>query len=546
MNLLRLLLNASRGAVVLAIVAGLCGGASGVVLIALIHRALAGGGLPSTAHAALFAALCLVSVLMRVLSQAAMVRLAQGSVSRLALHVCSKILAMPLERFEQVAPARLTAVLTEDIASVTGALIGVPLLCINLPVVLGCLAYIGWLAPPVLLCGLAVAVPAVFGYHKLAARGFLQLRKAREGQDALVGHFRGLIDGFRELKLHRRRREAFLQESLEAAAASVRDRSVAGFTFFALASGWSQLAFFGIVGGLVFVLPQFLTIDAQAQSGIVLAALYLMSPLDVILTWLPVLARARVSLSRIERLVPSLEGGETDNCTEPLPFCEAIRLADVSYAYGDEPAGEGFVLGPVDLTLRRGEMIFLAGGNGSGKTTFVKLLAGLYTPRAGTLRVDGRPVRPTDCEAFRQLFSVVFADGHLFPSLLGLAHEGLDRRADRLLAQLELIGVVRVEAGRFSTTDLSHGQRKRLALLAACLEDRPVCIFDEWAAYQDPYFKKTFYEEFLPRLKEQGRTLVVVSHDEDYYGVADRVVRLADGLVVTDEAPASIAAERIP
>jgi putative ATP-binding cassette transporter len=450
---------------------------------------------------------------------------------------------MSLERFEQVAPARLTAVLTEDIAIVTGALIGIPLLCINLPVVLGSLVYIGWLAPPVLICGLIVAVPAIYGYHVLAGRGFRQLRKAREGQDALVAHFRTLIDGFRELKLHRRRREAFLEESLHAAAASVRDRNVAGLTIFALAAGWSQVAFFGIVGGLLFVLPRFLTLDAQDLGGIVLAALYLMSPLDVILTWLPILARARASLLKVERLVPVIEDAgddvPEDIRTEAPAFGESIRLEGITYAYRPEHVGEGFELGPVDLTLQRGELVFLVGGNGSGKTTLVKLLTGLYTPQSGTIHVDGRAVRTEEREAYRQLFSAVFADGHIFPALIGLDPEGLDARAEALLAQLELDDVVRVEGGRFSTTDLSHGQRKRLALLSACLEDRPIGVFDEWAAYQDPYFKKTFYEDFLPSLKAQGKTLIVVSHDEDYFAVADRVVRLADGLAEASEVTVS-------
>jgi putative ATP-binding cassette transporter len=547
MNLLRLLLRASRGAVALSILAGVCGGLSGVALIAIIQHGIAGQQAPTALMGWAFVALCAIAALTRVASQAAMVRLAQGSVTRLALHLCSRIMAVPLERFEEMEPASLVAILTEDIIVVTGALSGLPLLCINLPVVLGCLAYIGYLSPAVLALGLLLAVPAIVGYHVLASRGFRHLRMARAGQDALVAHFRSLIDGFCELKLHRGRREAFLGESLEAAAASVRQRNVAGLTMFALAAGWSQLAFFGILGGLLFVLPGFVSLSPEILGGIVLAILYLMSPLDVVLTWMPILSRAQVSLLKIQELIPTLEelsaGPVGGSAGRPVPFQEAIHLRNVSYTYQREPAGEGFALGPIDLTIRKGEIIFLVGGNGSGKTTLVKLLTGLYETHAGEIRVDGSAISGADREEYRQLFSAVFADGHLFPSLLGLEPRGLDARARELLTEFELDGVVRVENGRFSSTDLSQGQRKRLALLTACLEERPICIFDEWAAYQDPHFKKTFYDEFLPELKAQGNTLLVISHDEDYYGTADRIIRLADGLVCEDET--SVAAERI-
>jgi putative ATP-binding cassette transporter len=159
----------------------------------------------------------------------------------------------------------------------------------------------------------------------------------------------------------------------------------------------------------------------------------------------------------------------------------------------------------------------------------VKLITGLYAPDAGMVRLDGRPVGPEQQDEYRQLFSVVFADGHLFQALLGLESHDLDARAQRGLARVELDGLVRVEDGAFSTTELSQGQRKRLALLTACLEDRPILVLDEWASHQDPRFKRVFYLELLPELKARGKTLVVISHDEDFFHVADRIVRLDAG-----------------
>jgi putative pyoverdin transport system ATP-binding/permease protein len=533
MNLLFFLLRASKGVVALSILAGVVSGVSGVGLIALINTALGDDALSHRELAWGFLALCLVAALTRVLTQTAMVRLAQGSVANLCTHLCRKILAISLRQFEQLDPSGLVAVLTEDIVIVANALVGIPLICINLPIVLVCLAYVGWLSLPVLISGLLFAAPGIFGDKALIAAGVRQLTRARAEQDTLVGHFRALIDGFRELKIHRPRREAFLTVALRSSAETVRDRSIGGLTWFAVANGWGQFAFFGFIGFLLFVLPEFHHLRRQTLSGAVLVVLYIMSPLDVILTWIPILGRARVSLLKIEALGLSLQGRDTERppaaASGTRAFRSSLELSGVTYAYQDGDGRQGFHLGPIDLSLRPEETVFLVGGNGSGKTTLIKLIAGLYAPVAGTVRLDGRPVAPEDLDDFRQLFSVVFADGHLFQTLLGLESADLDEQASDGLARLELDGLVRVEAGAFSTTELSQGQRKRLALLTALLEGRPIVVLDEWASHQDPQFKRVFYLEILPELKARGKTLVVISHDEDYFHVADRIVRLDAG-----------------
>ncbi len=196
-------------------------------------------------------------------------------------------------------------------------------------------------------------------------------------------------------------------------------------------------------------------------------------------------------------------------------------------------------MGPIDLTISAGELLFLAGGNGSGKTTLVKLLTGLYEPDSGRVALDGRAIGVDDAESYRQLFSVVYADGYLFSHLFGIERPNVDLEASEGLERLGLAGKTRVERGAFSTIDLSQGQRRRLALLAARLEDRPILVFDEWAANQDPFFKRFFYLELLPELRGEGKTVVVISHDEEFYDVADRVVRLLDGQVA-HESPAAV------
>ncbi len=538
MSVLGSIVRPARTLATFAVLAGVASGVCGVALIALVQEAIGRGPAGARALAGAFAGLCLLAALTRVIAQAATIRLAHGAVARLCVRLCRQIAALPLAAFEAIDHAGLLAVLTEDIGIVAGALAGFPLVSLNLAIVAVCMIYLGWLAPAVLACGLGFMLFALLGRKVVSARGARHLRAARSGQDQLVGHFRAMIDGFRELKQHRGRREAFLSGPLEAAAASVRDRTIAGLTSFVVAATWGQMAYFGFMGLVVFALPSLVAIDGPALAGSVLVILYLMVPLDVLLMWGANLARARASLARIEALLPTIEAhGGAKEVPGPVvapEFSDSLRLEAVAYAYGRDRDEDGFALGPVDLTVRPGELVFIAGGNGSGKTTLIKLLSGLYEPDSGQVVLDGRRVDRKGREGYRQLFSVIFADGHLSRDLLGLDPDGLDDRARDCLIRMGLDDLVRVEGGTLSTVALSQGQRGRLALLSAWLEDRPICILDEWAANQDPSFKKVFYHELLPELRAMGKTLIVISHDEEFQDVADRVLRLCDGRLVAD------------
>jgi putative ATP-binding cassette transporter len=220
---------------------------------------------------------------------------------------------------------------------------------------------------------------------------------------------------------------------------------------------------------------------------------------------------------------------------------KSMELVGVTHTYHREGEPGGFILGPIDLTLEPGELLFITGGNGSGKTTLAKLLLGLYIPEEGDVYLDGKVLTDETREQYRQLFSVVFSDFYLFESLFGLDSVHLDANARKYLTQLQLDHKVKVEQGALSTIELSQGQRKRLALLTAYLEDRPIYLFDEWAADQDPLFKEIFYHQLLPELKAKGKALIVISHDDRYYHVADRVIKLDYGKLQPGEIMAATA-----
>ncbi|MCA1636301.1 MAG: cyclic peptide export ABC transporter, partial [Acidobacteria bacterium] len=437
-----------------------------------------------------------------------------------------------------IGPHRLMATLTDDIPSVINALSNVPTLCINLAVVLGCLAYLGWLAPPVLVAVIAFLLLAALSYQRLTKMATRHFARAREEWDVLYKHFRSMIEGTKELKLHRRRREELLTNNLEASSVAVGESRIRGNTIYIAAGNWGQILTFVLVGLIVFVLPSVYAADRLMLTGYTLTILFMLGPLQIILNTLPMLAQANVAVDKIEALGLSLSNlsSETDSegRGEVGPFRDRLELAGVTHTYHRERENSSFMLGPIDLSVRPGELLFITGGNGSGKTTLVKLLTGLYIPEAGRIMLRGEPVTDENRDFYRQHFSVVFSDFYLFDSLLGLAAPETDEKARDYLSLLQLEHKVTVKEGALSTVELSQGQRKRLALLTAYLEDRPIYVFDEWAADQDPLFKEVFYLQLLPELKAKGKTVIVISHDDRYYHVADRIVKLDYGKIVSD------------
>jgi putative ATP-binding cassette transporter len=299
------------------------------------------------------------------------------------------------------------------------------------------------------------------------------------------------------------------------------------------------------IGGVVFGVGSALGSDDSVQSGYALTFLYMMHPMEMLLEAVPEFSHARIAFERIEAAAGELhtgterraggnvsragESGPTPAQTSGAQAGPSVGLYQVTHSYRREAEDGIFQLGPLDLELRAGELVFLIGGNGSGKTTLAKLLVGLYEPQAGHVALGGVRIEAGAREAYRQNFSAVFSDFHLFDSLLRIEEHSSDARVGQLLAALDLSHKVRIDAGIFSTTALSTGQRKRLALLVALLEDRPVYVFDEWAADQDPQYKRVFYEDLLPELRARGKAVLVISHDERYFGVADRCLRLELG-----------------
>lgn len=535
MILLKFILRTCRSMMLLTTVAALLSGACNAALIALVNTTLHRRDPSTAALVGAFVALGLGKVGSNFISQAMLANFSQGAISELRRDLIRKILAVPLRALEEIGAPRVLVALTDDVFNITQALLAIPLVCVNVAMLLCGAAYLGWLSWQILLMLCALIVFGAVGYRLIVRSAFRFLNQAREEEDKLFRSFRALTEGIKELKLHRRRRGAFFTENIQATTEEYQRHNVAAEVRFISAQSWSHLLYFALIGLIVFLVPALFPLDSKTLTGYVLTTLYLMGPLAGVMGSFSLFGRANVALQKVQSLGFSLAEKAAEDCSvgkagREMLF-ERLELREVTHSYHREMDDSHFVLGPINLTFRPGELVFLVGGNGSGKSTLAKIITGLYTPESGEIRLDGEPITNQNRDDYRQVFSAVFADFYLFDNLLGLTGTDLDSQARQYLELLHLKQKVKVQNGALSTTAVSQGQRKRLALLTAYLEDRPFYLFDEWASDQDPQFKDVFYTQLLPELKRRGKSVLVITHDDKYFGLADRLIKLDYGKV---------------
>lgn len=471
-------------------------------------------------------------------SQILLVRFAQDTILALSLSLCTKIVRAPLRRSEQRGAANILVTLTDDVSWVTWAIQCFPHFLMNIALVLGCGIFLAWLSWKVFLAVTGVAVVSVLVQQWLHTNTRNIIAASREARAALFQRFRSLTDGLKELMMHRARREEFIHQEVRGAAEFYRETNLKATRLQAFLGMWTQISLYSVIGGLIFLFPSFDLINPEALTGYIVALLYVMGPISSILGTAPTLERGQVALENIERLGISLDAGLND-----IQIRETVSLApgtaplvqwnNVKFSYGEENGAEpSFTLGPISLELYPGELVFIIGGNGSGKSTFVKVLAGLYQPLRGDVKLAGTMITDDNREWYREHFSVIFSDFHLFKKLLGQSDSHVDKLAHEYLRLMQLDRMVTVHDRTFSTLDLSQGQRKRLALVAAYLENRSIYVFDEWAADQDPQYKEIFYKTLLPNLRAEGKLVIVITHDDRYFHLGNQIIKLDSGKVV--------------
>ncbi|SMD37755.1 putative ATP-binding cassette transporter [Reichenbachiella faecimaris] len=535
MKILKLLIQSSKLLFLVAVVASALTGICSSFLIKMVVESINQTDFDAETFKVQFFLLWLGYGVLAVVSSFVVSKLSQGIIHKLRVSLSTKILQASFQEIE-FNQGKIFPILTEDIKSIYHGIDRMPSVTTGLATVLGVLGYIAY-EHPTLSLAVLVLFASVFVLTKLSLKFIRRYQeKSRVLWNDIFKMFEGLTYGIKELTINKKFKNFYLSEVIEKTSKKQNQYLVKESVVVAIASKSSDMVLlFGMASLVVYIYASGF-VEPSVFGEFLTLVLFIIAPLSTVAGWFSNLKRIEVALEQISSTGIDLEEAtqlvEPVDLLEPESYDSIIELKNARHEYYNPDEDEHFELGPINTTIKKGELIFLLGGNGSGKTTLAKMIIGLYPPKEGALYYKDQKVDDSNREDYRNKFSATFVDSYLFDNVTLIDDESVIKRSEQLLKTLEMTKKVKIENGKFSTTRLSEGQKKRLGLINAILKDTEIYLFDEWAANQDPHFKKIFYEIILQDLKKAGKTIIVISHDEQYFDKGDRVIKLMEGQLV--------------
>jgi putative pyoverdin transport system ATP-binding/permease protein len=461
----------------------------------------------------------------------------EAIIHKLRVRLMDLIRRSELLEIDKIGRSRIVAAVTSDTAILTQAS---NMLCFTVQgavLILFVGFYVAYLSIVAFLLTVVIVSGAATIFHYKNRRLSEQKGESAAWERRLFDRLTDFLDGFKEVRLNAARSDDLLNDAMEVSktAANIKIRTQAE-TFKMIVT--SQISMYILLGAVVFVAPNLSnTLGGASIAKTTTALLFVVGACFGLVQSIPILLNANASADRIDRLEQALQSTlvmeERRAITAPKRF-ERIEVRNIEFRYTDKFSDTVFKIGPIDFTLESGELVFITGGNGSGKSTFLRVFSGLYPPDSGEILLDGRPVTDADRDEYRGLMSAIFFDYHLFQRLYGIP-DADPAEVGRLLTQFRLADKTSLTNGEFRTLDLSGGQRRRLALIVSLLEKRPIMLLDEWTAEQDPEFRRKFYDELLPEMMRAGATIVVITHDDRYLDelhMPARRIKMDEGRIV--------------
>jgi putative pyoverdin transport system ATP-binding/permease protein len=521
-----------RSLLILTVVSGLAQG----VLLSIINNAAAAASFDRVN----FRYLCLFGIAIatfiitkqRVLSRSFV--MTEEVIARLRIRISDKLRRSNLAVVERIGKPRIEGRLTQDTLTISQSAGEIANAAQSAVMILVCVLYMAVLSKVAFVITVGLIIGGVSIYLRNQRVLNREWQAATQIETDFLGSLYHLFDGFKELKVNQAKSHDLFENEFSRICLEAQRIKTKTSLEYVRSFIFSQTFFYVLIAVLVFLLP----VLSQAYTDVVMKAtavvLFIVGPLSSLVGAIPIYMRARVAMDNITALDAFLDTPEASSermveaAKTDFGDFQEITLEKVTFRYADD----GFAVGPFDLTVKKGEVLFFVGGNGSGKSTLMKLLTGLYMPAEGAIQVDHLRLQPAFYPPYRELFSIIFTDFHLFDRLYGSPQVD-EKLLARWLHKLDLDQKTSFQGGKFSNLDLSTGQRKRLALAVACMEDRPILALDEFAADQDPEFRAYFYEKLLPELKAAGKTVLAVTHDDRYFHCADRVIKMEYGRIDT-------------
>ncbi|OAB26469.1 hypothetical protein PMSD_25110 [Paenibacillus macquariensis subsp. defensor] len=464
------------------------------------------------------------------LLRARLITITNYNLYRKRMHIIDTILKARFQSIERFGKDKIMASLNNDTEVVSNSINVVIGGLTSLITLICCLVYLGTLNFLGLLITIAIILVAVGAYLYVSRKAEQLWEETRDIQNVFFKYVHHVTNGFKELSMSYNKRQQF-RGDMDRISDKYREKRAKGDTAFASVFVFGELLFTLVIGIVAFLLPiLFKDILSETLRGFVFIFLYMTGPINNILNCIPQAIRMNISWKRIDGLINEVSDidskADIQNQNERIVQENVVKIEMKNVSFGYMSEASSFTIGPINCSFEKGEIVFITGGNGSGKSTFGKILTGLYTPDNGSIILNGQVANATQLS---ELFSSVFSDFHLFEKLYGVDIQNREEEAEYFLRLLGLENKVSINNDEFTTIDLSMGQRKRLALLMSYLEDRPFFFFDEWAADQDPEFRKFFYTKLLPEMKAKGKCVIAITHDDQYYSIADRLLKFEMG-----------------
>ncbi|MBP8067108.1 MAG: cyclic peptide export ABC transporter [Pedobacter sp.] len=461
--------------------------------------------------------------------------LVEDIIKNLRIRIANKIRHSDLLHLEETGTSSIFTRISQDAAQISQTVTYVGNAFQSAVMVLFSVVYIAFISIPAFLITLTSILLGITTYYRYRKSATALLKQASNKEAEFYGSLNELLGGFKEIKVNQKKNNDVF-ESFKTIAEQSSDFKLKAILKLIISYIASQSFFYVLLAFIIFLLPNYVDVANKDLIRISAAVLFIIGPLESIISSLPILLTANVSAANITKLEHTLDGytdatsdpAQETTIREPLAFNQEIVFADLLFEYPKKDLNEQFAVGPISLCIKKGTITFITGGNGSGKSTFLKLACGLYYPEKGNITVDDIEINKKNYPNYRELFSIIFTDFHLFQKLYGLPNYE-QAIVDKLLNEMQIDKKTRVIDGHITNIQLSTGQRKRLALVAAILENKSVYIFDEVAADQDPQFKNYFYKVLLPKLKESGKTIIAVTHDEYFFDDCDYRYKIENG-----------------
>lgn len=462
---------------------------------------------------------------------------------RLFWQLRKQIIALVLRaNYRQLADKQqeVYAAMVSDVNSLTDASRGIIEFFTALVLAICCLVYLSTISLALWGITLVIALLGISVYYFNSRKNLQDIEHSRGMENDFVGHLNDILGGFKEIYMEPGKGQYIYDHSVGPIAKRAYRNNVSALNGLLINQITGQVLFYVLIASVLLFFGLKLHIPANDLVSYIFTLLYLLGAIETIMVLLPNIVKAGVAADHMISLKNQLE----DTVMQQHMPKQYIKLNDfrqiavskLEFSYGEKD--QSFSIGPVSLQISKGDVIFIYGGNGSGKTTFVNALLGICTPTAGEIRLNGDLVDGSNYPDYRTAFAVIFSDFFLFNGLLTEKQPDMEKWY-YYLRLFELENKVVLEDGRYSTTSLSAGQRKRLALIAALMEEKPLLVLDEWAADQDPYFRNKFYTEIIPVLRKEGFTIVAITHDDKYYHCADKLYKMDEGQLERENADAA-------